>query len=236
MEGETFAVKVAGANLPALGAYEVVVTYDDQALLFLYGTDEGFLGSTGRNVSCIAPVVSAGEVRFGCVTTGSGAGPSGDGTLASLHFTALAPGDSEIALRDAGLADEFGGNAGAPALRGVTVSVAGDGAPKPTETATVTPGPSPEETWEGTPQFVPPVDTPTVAPRVTNTAVPTFTSTRVAATPASGGTDVSGVATPPGGSLLSEDSTPSSNVAGASRAQAGIALPSTGSAGLLDQP
>ena len=234
--GDTLGVSVIGVNLPSLGAYEVIVSFDATKLEFVSGGDEGFLGSTGRNVSCFPPILATGEARFGCATSGSGAGPSGDGTLATLYFEALAPGDVEIALRDAGLADEFGDSAGTAALRGTMITVQGEGGgPSATNTPVAQPTKAESPTPEFTPAFVPPVETPTVAgPASTRTAVPTATNTSTPGTPSTvDATSSSGAApTAPGGSIAGDDPTPSSNVRGSSSSPAGIVLPSTGSAGL----
>ena len=230
LPGSTFEVTVVGADLPALGAYEVVVSFDELHVEFVSGADAGFLGSTGRNVFCVNPIVTGGEARFGCASTGSGPGPDGDATLATMYFKALQPGRTEIGLKDAGLAGEFGDDAGPAALRGASITIEGAGKPNPTATPDVT---KPEPTAEQTAQFVPPVDTPTTgAPAATRTAIPTATNTRApnASTPAGN----QATSTPAFGVIAGTDDEPaarSSDVQGTGRAPAGIALPETGSGG-----
>jgi hypothetical protein len=228
--GNTFEVTVVGADLPALGAYEVVVGFDELHLEFVAGADAGFLGSTGRNIFCPTAVVAAGEARFGCASTGQGPGPGGDATLATLYFKALEPGLTDVALKDAGLADEFGNNAGAAALRGASITVEGASTPRPTSTPT--PAPKTEPTPEQTAQFVPPVDTPTAGSGApTRTAIPTATNTRAPnpSTPAAN----QGTSTPAFGVIPGTDGGPaaSNEVLGASRPAVGITLPETGSGG-----
>ena len=96
--GDTFSVDVAIANAKGVGAYEALLNYgfDDaggfepNVLEFVDITDRGFLGSSGRPVTCLPPIVDVVSVRSGCVTGGiAPPGPFGAGLLATVRFHVL---------------------------------------------------------------------------------------------------------------------------------------------------
>lgn len=90
--GDTFSVDVTVSSVANLGAFEFVFDYNDSQPFFLelVSVNPGtFLGSTGRPVVCQPPNVTVLTVRYGCASLGSGAGPSGSGTLATLTFRAV---------------------------------------------------------------------------------------------------------------------------------------------------
>jgi hypothetical protein len=92
-----------------LGAYEFTLLFNPAIISFVGVTNGPFLGSTGRSVSCIGPVVDSGSVRFGCVTLGAEPdGPTGTGLLARVRFSALAAGTSTLDLTKVILADISG--------------------------------------------------------------------------------------------------------------------------------
>jgi hypothetical protein len=76
----------------------------------------GFLGSTGRSVLCLPPILDQdldtvpdpGYVRVGCVTSGGGNGPMGDGLLGTLTFTTSCAGMSGVDFELSGLSDPLG--------------------------------------------------------------------------------------------------------------------------------
>ena len=104
--GNTFTVAVDVAGVVNLASYEFNVAFDDTLLDFVSVTNGTFLSSTGRSALCPGAITSAGSVRFGCVTFGTSIpGVSGSGTLATLTFTAVLPGTSELALPFASLSD-----------------------------------------------------------------------------------------------------------------------------------
>jgi hypothetical protein len=111
--GDSVKVAIRAEGVTHLGAYEVMIQYDPDILEFQGFSDRGFLGSTGRQVSCPGPVVEAeaGFVQAGCGTPGSLdgiAGPDGDGELAEFTFQALAAGTSDLVFLKVELANEEG--------------------------------------------------------------------------------------------------------------------------------
>jgi hypothetical protein len=107
--GEEFTVDIVVNNVSELGAYEFEIHFDPIRLDFISVENGTFLGSTGRTVSCIAPLIGVGSVRYACATLGpSPAGPSGSGVLATLTFSAVNAGSSDLPLVLASLADISG--------------------------------------------------------------------------------------------------------------------------------
>jgi len=96
-------------NVTGLGSYEWQITYDPAVLNFVSVVDGPFLGSTGRSVFCLAPILDVGSVRFGCVTAGvSPEPPSGSGVLSTVTFSAVAEGTSALNFKFASLSDPLG--------------------------------------------------------------------------------------------------------------------------------
>lgn len=159
-----------------LGAYEVLMTYDSALVTFVSFTNGPFLGSTGRSVFCLSPVIhtitgTIKRLQVGCVTSGSQPGPSGDGLLATVEWAPVAEG---LALMDLepSLADPLGDEIFAVAYDG-TVDIISGPTPTPTDTPTPTNtptpcpgGPCPTDTPTPTP-----TPTPSIACGVSGTAV-----------------------------------------------------------------
>lgn len=147
--GATFAAEVVADNVTNLGAYQFTLSFDPGIVSFVGGTDASFLGSTGRDVSCFGPSASGGSVSMTCITTTSGGppgpdGPNGAGTLASLQFSGLVPGDSPLALSDVIITDIEGNSIPASTLDADVTIIQGPtptpcpGGVCPTSTATAT--------------------------------------------------------------------------------------------------
>lgn len=112
--GETVDINVFATNLDDLGAYEFTIQYNQSVLKFVSFDDAGFLGSTGRTPTCLPGQVNDDQhtVLGGCATFGfdgraggtAPAGPSGDATLATFHFQAIADGASDLIFRKLELA------------------------------------------------------------------------------------------------------------------------------------
>ena len=83
-EGElVIAEQVFNANDPdGVGAYEFELKFDHK-IFDIVIDDAGFLGSTGRTVDCTPTIIDENAIHFGCVSSGSGPGPTGSGVLAS---------------------------------------------------------------------------------------------------------------------------------------------------------
>lgn len=106
----TFDVNVQIECAVNLGAYEFTLTFDP-AVVNVTGVDDGsFLGSTGRAVTPLTPVIdnNAGTVSFGAYTTGDQDGPYGPGTLAVLHVQGMWQGMSTASFQLLTLTDVQG--------------------------------------------------------------------------------------------------------------------------------
>ena len=164
--GDAVATTLTVEDVTDLGAFEAIVAYDSALIDFTSAVPGPFLGSSGRTSFCPPPVVNVivgtiHELRFGCVTSGaSPPGPSGAGLLATITWTAIAPGVATLGLT-ASLADELGSEIPANGFAADVTITTG-----PTATPTVTSTPCPGAC---------PTDTPTS----TATATPTFTATPV---------------------------------------------------------
>lgn len=94
---EPFPVDVVVEDVVNLGAFEFDLLYDESLLQFVDVSEGPFLGSSGRTVQCLEPRLSAGSVRFLCVTLGpQPPGPDGAGTIASVSFEPVRSGWSPL--------------------------------------------------------------------------------------------------------------------------------------------
>jgi hypothetical protein len=87
----TVQVEVRIENVTDLAAFDFVLRYDPGVLESPAVVGGGFLGSTGRHVDCLLPLVDLpengeGTVQFGCATLALGVGVSGSGLLATVTF------------------------------------------------------------------------------------------------------------------------------------------------------
>jgi hypothetical protein len=112
--GATVSVTINIDNVANLGAYEWKLEFDPTIVQYVdvvdgTGTPPSFLGSTGRSVSCLPPILDVGTVRFGCVSSRPpDTGPSGSDVLSTVTFKAKAAGGSSLCLRWASLTDASG--------------------------------------------------------------------------------------------------------------------------------
>ncbi|MDZ4277549.1 MAG: hypothetical protein U1B78_00265 [Dehalococcoidia bacterium] len=68
-----------------------------------------FLGSTGRSVACLPPLLDVGTVRYGCLTLGpEPEPPSGSGRLATLTLGTSCAGTSSLQFELASVVDVLG--------------------------------------------------------------------------------------------------------------------------------
>ena len=123
-----------------LGSYEFTLGFEPNVLSFVNFSNGAFLGSTGRDVTCLPPLfdvdgdttVDPGFVRVGCVTTGPDpAGPTGDGVLGTITFSTSCAGSSDIEFNLVGLAGLLGESISTGSSGG-SVSVSG-GSPCPAQ-------------------------------------------------------------------------------------------------------
>jgi hypothetical protein len=153
--GGAFSIGVRVTGVSDLGAYEWQIAYDPAVVQLLDAPpplywDGGFLGSSGRSVSCLHPILPPtedlppGNVRFGCGTVGSAPGVSGDGLLSSIRFLPVASGAPNIQFVCAGLSDPWGADIPIsnvpPCVAAVTPTPGGDETPPPGATETPVPG------------------------------------------------------------------------------------------------
>jgi hypothetical protein len=104
-----------------------MIRYDPDILEFIDRGDEGFVGSTGRQMNCPQPIIdtNVAYVQFGCGSIGeTPAGPSGDGTLATARFKAKDDGTSDLVFLKADLANWNGDDCcGFPEVEEAAVAV-----------------------------------------------------------------------------------------------------------------
>lgn len=106
--GDSFTVGVYINDAVNLGAFEASIQVTPSIVRIDNVTQGDFLGSTGRPVSPVTPQIDPvqGTADFGAFTLGSTPpGPDGSGTLAVIHLTALAGGQSSIHFSSAQISD-----------------------------------------------------------------------------------------------------------------------------------
>lgn len=81
-----------------LGAFEVLLHFDPNVLEVTEAEGGDFFDSSARSAQCLQRIPERGQYAVGCVSTGTGAGPQGSGTLATLTLTPLANGMSFLAM------------------------------------------------------------------------------------------------------------------------------------------
>jgi len=166
---DTFTVDVEIGEVENLGGFEFTLSYDSNLIQFNEGSlNNSFLASTGRNFSPIGPSEGNGTVTYGAFSLGTDPGPSGDGVIATLTFTALAEGQSSIEFTTAQVTDVAGDtqSIGQKTHGQVTVNEG----PTPTIIPTITPTPTIIPTITPTPTIIPTITpTPTIIPTITPT-------------------------------------------------------------------
>jgi cohesin domain-containing protein len=117
--GNEFTVDVNVQNVSNLGAYQAELEYAPNRFEFVSVQHSSFLGSTGRTVSCQAPVVDVDDIvnpslvvlRIACNTLGaSPPGPNGHGLLVRVRFRNTGSGGTTIISfsDDSGISDPQG--------------------------------------------------------------------------------------------------------------------------------
>lgn len=95
--GEPFTLTVVVEDVTNLGAFQFDLTYDPSVLTLVDVQEGPFLGSSGREVTCLPPRMAEGSLGLSCVTLGATPdGPNGAGELATLLFQAVAAGTSPL--------------------------------------------------------------------------------------------------------------------------------------------
>lgn len=87
-------------NATNLGAFEIQVRFDEDLLEVVSAEPLGFLGSTGRQVTCTSQTAQDGVVALSCYTLGHlpERGPDGDGELAKLVFRPVRGGEARLGI------------------------------------------------------------------------------------------------------------------------------------------
>lgn len=105
--GDDVSLDIYVENVPDLGGYSFVIGWDPSVLGFTGVTNTAFLGSTGRTVTCLPPVLLVDSVSFSCTTVGVAPGPSGSDVIATLAFSSVGAGDSPVAFSAASATDSL---------------------------------------------------------------------------------------------------------------------------------
>ncbi len=100
--GETFTVAVMIDQASSLGGFEFTLWFTPATVTVDDVTLGDFLGSTGRTVIPVTPIIDnqTGRASFGAASVGSAPGPDGTGTLATITFTAQDAGQSFLDLEN----------------------------------------------------------------------------------------------------------------------------------------
>jgi len=180
--GETFNVDVMASGVENLGSFEFSLDYDPALLQFNQATLGEFPASTGRNFTPTGPSDENGSVKYGAFSLGADAGPSGEGVLATLTFTALAEGVSPLDFTAAQVTNISGTEQQiaqmtdgqvtimtTQATATITQIAAGTATVTPTQVAAGTATVTPTQVATSTPTQVA-AGTPTVTPTVTPTS------------------------------------------------------------------
>ena len=126
--GTNVVIDVYVDDVTSLGAYEFEITYSPSVLSFISVANGIYLGSTGRTVTCLPPLIDGDSVRFGCVTFAPPPpdGPSGSGLLATVTLGTSCSGASNLDMTVAVLGDTLGSSIPTRS-QGGSVTVTGGG-------------------------------------------------------------------------------------------------------------
>jgi hypothetical protein len=135
--GTRFAVDIVIRDAVSLGAFQFTLAYPPDLVAY-DGFEIGpFLGSTGRPVTTFPPIVQSDRVTLVAASQRGAPGPSGSGTLATLHFQAVGAGSGWLALSEVLVSDSENGNRTRPGTADGQVAI------DATAAATATPEPTP---------------------------------------------------------------------------------------------
>ena len=154
--GDVFSLTVQIQGATNVGAFQTDVSYDPLVVQVEGITLGAWLGSTGRTISPLGPIISntVGRVTFGAFSFGSQAGASGSGDLATIRLRAAGVGQTRLSFERAGVSDTRGEPLTLGNLEGCNVTSGHGETPTPTATGTALPGvtitPTPRPTAAGT--------------------------------------------------------------------------------------
>jgi hypothetical protein len=97
---DEIAIEVAADNVENLGAFQFVLTFDEELLDFKRAENSIFLTSTGREFGvCGTTTIQDGAIRYSCTTLRlEPEGPDGSGTLVTLYFDPTDGGTTKLGL------------------------------------------------------------------------------------------------------------------------------------------
>lgn len=122
--GAELAVSVVLVDPAGVGAFDLDIAFDPQAMHVVRAAFGPLLGSTGRTAGALGPNVdnAAGRVALGGYSHGAAAGPTESGELARVTFRALREGAATLSVERLVVATVDGTRMAAEA-RGLIVSV-----------------------------------------------------------------------------------------------------------------
>ncbi len=143
-------------GVASLAAYEFELAFQSNVMTYVSVTNGPFLGSTGRAVTCLPPLLGEGTVRYGCLTFAPPPpdGPTGSGLLATVRLGTSCSGISSLNLNIANLSETLGASIPTNTQSGSVTITGGGVCPTPTPTPTpgaATPTPTPTPTATNTP-------------------------------------------------------------------------------------
>jgi hypothetical protein len=92
---------VIASRVTSLGSFQFTLAVNPSVLAPFAVTGGPFLGSTGRAVTCAAPVINAGSVQYSCDASGPEppTGATGSGILATIQMHVIGSNSSTSALQ-----------------------------------------------------------------------------------------------------------------------------------------
>ena len=122
--GAELAVSVVLVDPAGVGAFDLDIAFDPQAMQVVRAGLGPLLGSTGRTAGALGPAAdnAAGRVALGGYSLGEAAGPTESGELAQVTFRALREGAATLSIERLVVATVDGTRMAAEG-RGLTVSV-----------------------------------------------------------------------------------------------------------------
>ncbi len=126
---QTIFLDIRVENVSNLGGFQSDIFYNTDVIHATSATAGDFIGSTGRSPFPLGPEIdnniNPGKLIFGAATFGVGAGPTGDGILATVEFVAQANGNSIVALQNVLLSDISGQELAISNISNATITVGG---------------------------------------------------------------------------------------------------------------
>jgi hypothetical protein len=234
--GSRVTVDITISNASNIGAFEFILHFDPTVLAYADVREGPFLGSGGKSVSCLPPILYEDDVRYGdsvrygCATPGTVEEPGVDGAglLATVTFDAINDGRSPLTfVAGTGPANPNGDSLPFDVEEGI-VAVVAAGDPVPT-----TPEPTPTRNPVAlTP--APPSDVPTPVPGfVLPTPGPGTPTAAAGSSSSAPGSDGAGAA-PTGPNAGISPTEPGASTPSSAGSVTGTTVPSSGDSSAVD--